>query len=77
MKKDGAVFVTLKYNNELRGCIGSIIAHRTLFDDLTYNAVSAGFYDPRFSALRQEELSSLSIEVSLLSEPKILEYTRL
>ncbi|WP_324171426.1 AmmeMemoRadiSam system protein A [Sulfurimonas sp.] len=74
LKKDGAVFVTLKYNKELRGCIGSIIAHRTLFDDLAYNGVSAGFSDPRFNALSKEELSSLNIEVSLLSEPKILEY---
>ena len=25
---DGASFVTLKYNGELRGCIGSLVAHQ-------------------------------------------------
>jgi len=74
LNKDGAVFVTLKQNKELRGCIGSIIAHKTLLDDLTHNALSASFSDPRFQALQKEELSSLNLEVSLLSEPKILDY---
>lgn len=74
LKNDGAVFVTLKYDNDLRGCIGSIIAHRTLFDDLVHNAASAGFSDPRFAPLSAEELSHLRLEVSVLSEPKILEY---
>ncbi|MCF6331257.1 MAG: AmmeMemoRadiSam system protein A [Sulfurimonas sp.] len=74
LKKDGATFVTLKKDGELRGCIGSIIAHRTIFDDVVNNALSAGFSDPRFNALSEDELSHLNIEVSLLSEPKILEY---
>ncbi len=74
LKKDAAVFVTLKYDNDLRGCIGSIIAHRTLFDDIVYNAKSAGFSDPRFNSLGTDELSHLTLEVSVLSEPKILEY---
>ncbi len=74
LAKDGAVFVTLKYDGDLRGCIGSIIAHRTLFDDVVYNAISAGFHDPRFNSLTLKELSHLTLEVSVLSEPKILEY---
>ncbi|MCD4668677.1 MAG: AmmeMemoRadiSam system protein A [Sulfurimonas sp.] len=74
LEKDGAVFVTLKYDNDLRGCIGSIISHRRLFDDVIHNAISAGFNDPRFNPLSVEELSHLSLEVSVLSEPKILEY---
>ncbi|MCF6309935.1 MAG: AmmeMemoRadiSam system protein A [Sulfurimonas sp.] len=74
LKKDGAAFVTLKYNNNLRGCIGSIIAHRTLLDDVVGNAVSAGFNDPRFQPLTANELPYLTLEVSVLSEPKILEY---
>ncbi len=74
LSKDGAVFVTLKYENDLRGCIGSIIAHRRLFDDVVHNAISSGFSDPRFNSLSIEELSHLTLEVSVLSEPKILEY---
>jgi len=74
LAKDGAVFVTLKYDGGLRGCIGSIVAHRTLYDDLVHNAVSSGFSDPRFNSLHVEELSHLNLEVSILSEPKILDY---
>ncbi|HIE35290.1 MAG TPA: AMMECR1 domain-containing protein, partial [Campylobacterales bacterium] len=44
----GAVFVTIKERGELRGCIGSVIAHRPLIDDLIENAKAAAFYDPRF-----------------------------
>jgi len=74
LSKDGAAFVTLKYDNDLRGCIGSIIAHQTLLDDVINNAKSAGFSDPRFNQLHVDELSHLTLEVSVLSEPEILEY---
>ncbi len=74
LSQEGAVFVTLKYNNDLRGCIGSIIAHRRLLDDLIHNAISAGFRDPRFNALTADELPQLSLEVSVLSKAEILQY---
>lgn len=74
LKKDGASFVTLKYNKDLRGCIGSIIAHKSLYEDILHNAISAGFSDPRFRPLDLDELSNLSLEVSVLSEPEVLEY---
>ncbi|MBU1659215.1 AmmeMemoRadiSam system protein A [bacterium] len=70
----GAAFVTLNYKHRLRGCIGSITAHRPLLDDIIHNAVSAAFNDPRFRPLERDELSHLSLEVSVLSEPKILDY---
>jgi len=74
LKNSGAVFVTLKYKYDLRGCIGSIVAHRELFDDIVHNALSAAFNDSRFNSLNIDELSDLSLEVSVLSEAKILEY---
>ena len=74
LEKDGAAFVTLKSNGELRGCIGSIVPHRTLFEDVIHNALSAGFSDPRFNPLHVDELDSLNIEVSVLSKPTKLEY---
>ena len=74
LSKNGSSFVTLKINNELRGCIGSIIAHRTLLEDVISNAQSAAFKDPRFKPLQKDELEKLNVEVSVLSEPKILEY---
>lgn len=75
LKKDGACFVTLHYDKQLRGCIGSIIAHRSLIDDIIQNALSAAFSDPRFSPLRASELDALDIEVSVLTPPEIIEYT--
>lgn len=74
LAKDGAAFVTLKFDDSLRGCIGSIVPHRRLLDDVVHNAISAGFRDPRFNALSIDELSHLNLEVSVLSEPEILEY---
>lgn len=74
LAQEKACFVTLTINHQLRGCIGSIIPHRPLIDDLIYNAVSAAFKDPRFPPLTQEEFSHTSIEVSLLSIPQSVEY---
>ncbi|NOZ91547.1 MAG: AmmeMemoRadiSam system protein A [Epsilonproteobacteria bacterium] len=74
LAKEGAVFVTLKQHGHLRGCIGSIIAHRPLIDDLIHNAQSSAFNDPRFSPLKESELKDTDIEISLLSPYKEVEY---
>lgn len=74
LKKDAATFVTLEYDHHLRGCIGSLVAHRSLYDDVFQNAKSAAFKDPRFHPLGEKELSHINIEVSVLSEPEFLEY---
>ncbi|MFL6580832.1 MAG: AmmeMemoRadiSam system protein B [Burkholderiales bacterium] len=68
LHKPGASFVTLKSGSELRGCIGTLTAHRELVDDVRANACAAAFKDPRFAPLRFDELSSIRVEVSLLSE---------
>lgn len=46
-------------------------------DDLIQNAQSAAFNDPRFPPLTLEEFSSndITVEVSILSEPKPLSYS--
>jgi len=74
LAKNGAAFVTLHYNGNLRGCIGSIVAHRSLLDDVIANAFSAAFSDPRFEPLALKECLHVRLEVSVLSEPKVLEY---
>ncbi len=75
LKEKRAVFVTLnKKDGNLRGCIGSLIAHRTLLDDIISNAKSASFSDPRFPPLKKEELKDITVEVSLLSPYKRLQY---
>jgi AmmeMemoRadiSam system protein B/AmmeMemoRadiSam system protein A len=74
LHKPGASFVTLKSNDELRGCIGTLTAHRNLVDDVRANACAAAFKDPRFAPLRFDEFSSIRVEVSLLSTLEPLTY---
>jgi len=71
----GAVFVTLTQRAQLRGCIGSLVAHRSLRDDVTHNAQAAAFGDPRFPPLRPGEFEGTDIEVSVLSEPEPMPFT--
>lgn len=63
----GACFVTLTRQGQLRGCIGTLEARRSLLVDVKANAVSAALRDPRFSPLTVTELAHTDIEVSLLS----------
>jgi uncharacterized protein len=74
LKDDGATFVTLTLDGNLRGCIGSLIARRSLFDDIVSNASSAAFEDPRFHPLTKDEYKGIHIEISLLSEAEKLNY---
>jgi uncharacterized protein len=67
LAEHGACFVTLTQEGELRGCIGSLQAHRPLLADVKSNAVSAALHDPRFTPLTVEELDITTVEVSLLS----------
>lgn len=61
------LFVTLHKHGELRGCIGYIEGIRPLSRALFEMADAAAFRDPRFPALRAEELEETDIEISLLS----------
>jgi hypothetical protein len=67
LAQPGACFVTLRKDGELRGCIGSIEAHRPLSEDVLENARGAAHRDPRFPPLRRNELDAVRFEVSLLS----------
>lgn len=70
----GASFVTLEKNGDLRGCIGSILAHQPLITDLEKNSVNSAFSDPRFEPLEKDEFKDLSINISLLSEPEKMSF---
>lgn len=67
LRAPGATFVTLTQSGELRGCIGSLQAHRPLLADVQANALAAALHDPRFTPLSLAELPVTGIEVSLLS----------
>ena len=68
-----AVFVTLTRNGELRGCIGSLQALDPLGHAVAKSAFNAAFRDHRFPPLRAEELNSIRIEISILSEMEPIE----
>lgn len=75
LKEIGASFVTLKLNNELRGCIGTLNAKVSILEDLILNAYGAAFEDPRFYELTKEEFEKTDIEISILSSPVQIQYT--
>jgi AmmeMemoRadiSam system protein B/AmmeMemoRadiSam system protein A len=70
----GATFVTLLRAGELRGCIGSLEAARPIGADVADNALGAAFRDPRFAALTRDEWPLCTVEVSLLSPPKRIQF---
>ncbi len=71
----GAAFVTLHTRSgNLRGCIGTLEAHRTLVEDVQDNAQAAAFRDPRFPPVSAAELSNLVVEVSVLTPPEPLAF---
>jgi AmmeMemoRadiSam system protein A len=74
LREHRASFVTLKLDGELRGCIGSLQAHRSLAEDIAHNAQAAAFKDPRFGPLSREEFARVIVEVSVLSPPKRLHF---
>ncbi len=75
LKSKKAVFVTLNLDGKLRGCIGSLVAHRRLIDDVMSNAKSAAFKDPRFAPLSEDEFKRIELEISILSTPYELKYS--
>ena len=75
LQEKGACFVTLTQNEQLRGCIGTLEAHRPLLADVKANAQAAALRDPRFSPLTAAELEKTDIEVSLLSAMQALKFS--
>lgn len=71
---NGAAFVTLTINGELRGCIGSLQAYRPLVEDVQEHAVDAAMNDYRFQPVSEIEVPLLEIEISVLSRPELLHY---
>lgn len=67
-------FVTLTINGQLRGCIGNLSATESILEGVRRNALNAAFHDYRFSPLTEKELDRVDIEISILTEPKPLEY---
>jgi hypothetical protein len=67
-------FVTLKLRNQLRGCIGTLVARETVVEGIRQNTLNAAFHDPRFRPLSAEEAEQVAVEVSVLTPPAPLAY---
>jgi AmmeMemoRadiSam system protein A/AmmeMemoRadiSam system protein B len=62
------VFVSIKKQGQLRGCIGTISpVRKNIAEEIIYNAICACSEDPRFSPVRPDELSFLVYSVDVLS----------
>lgn len=70
LKNRRGVFVSIKKNGNLRGCIGTIRpVTENIAQEIIRNAVEAGVYDPRFSPVEEDELPELEFSVDVLTEP--------
>ncbi|MDV4343182.1 TIGR00296 family protein [Methanoculleus sp. YWC-01] len=67
------VFVTLKRQGRLRGCIGLPYPIKPLGDAILEAAVSAALEDPRFPPVSRSELADLDLEVTVLTPPRPLD----
>lgn len=76
LREKGAAFVTLTIDGDLRGCIGALEAYQPLVDDVQEHAVAAALDDYRFPQVRSVEVPELSIEISRLTQPQPLEYSK-
>ncbi|MDX1344391.1 MAG: AmmeMemoRadiSam system protein A [Sedimenticolaceae bacterium] len=75
LSQQGASFVTLTENGNLRGCIGTLQGYQPLVADVAAHAHDAAFRDPRFPPLSEEELDRIEIAVSVLGEPEEIRVT--
>ena len=71
-RENHGVFVTLKKNGQLRGCIGTIHGLRPLWQGIIDNSYHAAFSDPRFTPIQAQDLGALQIEISVLTEPRVI-----
>lgn len=72
--REGTCFVTLMAQGELRGCIGGLQAREPLYADVREHAAQAALRDYRFPPVTPDEVPRLDIEISVLTEPRPLDY---
>lgn len=64
------VFVTLKKNGKLRGCIGDLISNDPLYKGVMSYAIKSAVQDKRFPPVTREELDELDLSISVLEYPR-------
>lgn len=68
----GGVFVTLRRDRALRGCMGVLGADSSLLESLRRASLGAATKDPRFPPVEPNELNRLELSVSVLSPPAVV-----
>jgi len=70
LKEKRGAFVSLHKHGQLRGCIGYVHGVKPLAEAINDMAIAAAFQDPRFPPLKENELTDLDIEISVLTPMK-------
>lgn len=71
MRERAGVFVSIKKDGQLRGCIGTFEPSRpNVAEEIIVNAISAATLDPRFLPITPQELERLSYSVDVLTAPE-------
>ena len=71
----GGSFITLTIDKNLRGCIGTIRAHRPLILDIAQNSYAAAFRDHRFRPVQASELKTMQMSLSLLTPTEDMSFS--
>lgn len=67
------VFVSLKEEGRLRGCIGTIApVQKNIAEEIIANAISVSTKDPRFHPVQTDELDKLVYSVDVLGTPEAI-----
>jgi AmmeMemoRadiSam system protein B/AmmeMemoRadiSam system protein A len=78
MEAQAGVFVSIKKDGKLRGCIGTFEpSQSSVAEEIIANAIAAASRDPRFSPVARDELDQLTYSVDVLTEPEPAEYDEL
>ncbi|MCI0513817.1 AmmeMemoRadiSam system protein B [candidate division KSB1 bacterium] len=67
LKEKRGAFVTLTEQGQLRGCIGYVLAYKSLYQTVSEMAQAAALEDPRFAPVQTSELKKLHLEISVLT----------
>ncbi len=73
LKRTAGVFVTLKKDGRLRGCIGTIIGSDPLYRGVMQNVLKSALHDPRFSPVTKGELGEIEIEISVMTPLQLID----
>lgn len=74
LKEKNGAFVSLHLGRNLKGCIGTVLPIKPLYKAVIENAINAAYHDLRFHPLENKEMDKITIEISVLTKPKKIEY---